>query len=164
MWSCTRTNPHAPPRGSFKRLIQAAPFRFHKVLTDNGKEFTDRKQETLEPFVLANVQLGTQARTDGWTGYANLHNLGYKHVAVSSQGDQAKTDPHLPMIHSVFGNCDAWLLGTHHGASSKQLQGYLNAFVFRFNRQFWPMVAFDSVLKIAARTEAPIYSGLYQGT
>jgi len=124
----------------------------------------NRKQETLEPFVLANVQPGTEARTDGWTGYDNLHKLGYRHVAVSIQGDQAKTDQHLPMIHLVFGNLDAWLLGTHHGVSSKHLQGYLNEFVFRFNRRFWPMVAFDSVLKIAARTEAPTYAGLYQGT
>ena len=37
-------------------------------------------------------------------------------------------------------------------------------FVFRFNRRFWPMVAFDSMLKIAACTEAPTYSELYQRT
>lgn len=115
----------------------------------------NRKRETLESFVLANTQLGTEARTDGWGGYDNLSNLGYRHVAVSIQGDQAKTDQHLPMIHIVFGNLDAWLLGTHHGVSSKHLQGYLDEFVFRFNRRFWPMVAFDSVLKIAARTETP---------
>jgi len=29
-------------RGFLKRLIKAAPFRIEKVLTDNGKEFTDR--------------------------------------------------------------------------------------------------------------------------
>ncbi|ORU94616.1 MAG: hypothetical protein A6F70_09425 [Cycloclasticus sp. symbiont of Bathymodiolus heckerae] len=74
---------------------------------------------------------------------------------MSIQGDQAKTDQHLPMIHIVFGNLDAWLLGTNHGVSSKHLQGYLDEFVFRFNRRFWPMLAFDSVLKIAARTETP---------
>ena len=34
---------------------------------------------------------------------------------------------------------------------------YLNEFVFRFNRQFWPMVGFGSVLKIAARVESPTY-------
>jgi hypothetical protein len=119
----------------------------------------NRKQETLEPFVLTNVQPGTEARTDGRTGYDNLHSLGYRHVAVPIQGDQAKTDQHLRMIHIVFGNLDAWLLGTHHGVSSKHRQGYLNAFVFRFKRRFWPMVAFDSVLKIAARTAAPTYGG-----
>ena len=47
--------------------------------------------------------------------------------------------------------------------SPKHLQGYLNDFVFRFNRRFWPMVAFHSVLKIAARVEAATYRDLYEG-
>ncbi len=67
------------------------------------------------------------------------------------------------MIHIVFGNLDTWLLGTYHGVSSTHLQGYLNEFVFRFNRRFWPMVAFDSVLKIAARVESLTYSDFYEG-
>jgi hypothetical protein len=66
------------------------------------------------------------------------------------------------MIHIMFGNLDAWLLGTHHGVSPTHLQGYLNEFVFRFNRRFWPMVAFDSVLKIAARVESLTYRGFYE--
>jgi hypothetical protein len=67
------------------------------------------------------------------------------------------------MIHIVFGNLDAWLLGSHYGVSPKHLQAYLNEFVFRFNRRLWPMVAFDSVLKIAARGEATTYRDPYDG-
>ncbi len=122
----------------------------------------NRKQETLEPMVLANVQKKAEVWTDGWTGYDNLHKLDYKHTAVPVRGDQAKTDQHLPMIHIVFGNLDAWLLGTHHGNSSAHLQGYLNEFVFRFNRRFGPMVGFDSVLKIAARVESLTYRNFYE--
>ncbi len=114
----------------------------------------NRKQETLNPMVQDNIQEGAEVRTDGWTGYDNLHKLGYRHRAVPVRGDHAKTDQHLPMIHIVFGNLDAWLLGTHHGVSSAHLQAYLNEFVFRFNRRFWPMVGFDSVLKIAAQVES----------
>ena len=51
----------------------------------------NRKQETLEPMVLANVQKYSEVRNDGWTGYDNLAKLGYKHKAVPVQGDQAKT-------------------------------------------------------------------------
>lgn len=112
--------------------------------------------------VLANVHKKAEVRTDGWTGYDNLYGLGYKHVAVSIRGDQAKTDKHLPMIHIVFGNLDAWLLGTHHGVSSAHLQGYLNEFVFRFNRRFWPMVGFESVLKIAVQVESPTVKNFYK--
>ncbi|MCP5005254.1 MAG: transposase [Planctomycetes bacterium] len=64
------------------------------------------------------------------------------------QDDHTRTDQHLPMIHIVFGNLDAWLPGTHHEVSSKHLQRYLNEFVFLFNRRFWPLVAFDSVVQI----------------
>ena len=106
--------------------------------------------------------MGAEVRTDGWTGYDNLNKLDYRHTAVPVRGDQAKTDQHLPMIHIVFGNLDAWLLGTHHGVSPTHLQGYLNEFVFRFNGRFWPMVAFDSVLKIATRVESLTYRAFYE--
>ena len=122
----------------------------------------NRKQETLDPMILANVQKKADVRTDGWTGYDNLHKLDYKHTAVPVRGDQTKTDQHLPMIHIVFGNLDAWLLGTHHGVSPAHLQGYLNEFVFRFNRRFWPMVGFDSVLKIATQMESPTNRDFYK--
>ena len=66
----------------------------------------------------------------------------------------------------VFSNLDAWLLGTHHGVSRQHLQAYLNEYVFRFNRRFWPMAAFDSVLGLAlwalAKTyerSVPVFSG-----
>jgi transposase-like protein len=133
-------------RGGHGRSLIAGRLRLQVI--------SNRKQETLEPLVLANVQKEAEVRTDGWTGYDNLHKLGYSHTAVPVRGDQAKTAQHLPMIHIVFENLDAWLLGTHHGVSPAHLQGYLNEFVFRFNRRFWPMVGFDSVLKIAARVQS----------
>ena len=142
--------------GGHGRGVIAGRLRLHVI--------PNRKQETLEPFVLENVQPGTEVRTDGWTGYDNLERLGYRHKPVSIQGDHAKMGLHLPMIHIVFGNLDAWLLGTYHGVSPKHSQSYLNEFVFRFNRRFWPLVAFNSVLKIAARVESPTYAALYKGT
>ena len=105
--------------------------------------------------MLAAVAPDSIVRTDGWTGYDNLSKLGYRHDPLAIQGDQSKTETHLPMIHIVFGNLDAWLLGTHHGVSPKHLQAYLNEFVFRFNRRFWPMVAFDSVLTFMKLGDAP---------
>jgi hypothetical protein len=126
-------------RGGHGRSVIAGRLRLQII--------PNRSQEVLESFVLENIQPGTEVRTDGWTGYENLEKLGYKHIPVAVQGDHAKTDQHLPMVHIVFGNLDVWLWGTHHGVSPKHLQGYLNEFVFRFNRRFWPLIAFDSVLK-----------------
>ena len=102
-------------------------------------------------------------RTGAWIGYEPLAAWGYGHEAVAVRGDHVKTDKYLPMIHIAFGNLNAWLLGTHHGVSPQHLQAYLNEYVFRFNRRFWPMVAFDSVLGIAVHAVAPTYAGLYEG-
>jgi transposase-like protein len=146
-----------PPmhRGGHGRGILAGRLRLQVV--------PNRKQETLVPFVKGNVASGAQVRTDAWIGYEPLTACGYAHEAVAVRGDHAKTDKHLPMIHIAFGNLDAWLLGTHHGVSPQHLPAYLNEYVFRFNRRFWPMAAFDSVLGIAVRTAAPTYEELYEG-
>ena len=122
----------------------------------------ERKQKTLEAIALANVHEKAEVRTDGWIGYDRLNKLGYNHKAVAICGDHVKTDQHLPMIHIVFGNLDSWLLGTHHGVSSTHLQGYLNEYVFRFNRRFWPMVGFESVLKIAVQMDPTTDQDFYK--
>ena len=67
------------------------------------------------------------------------------------------------MIHIAFSNLKSWLLGTHHGVSHRHLQAYLNEFVFRFNRRFYPMTAFNSALGLAAHASAPTYKKLYSG-
>jgi transposase-like protein len=142
-------------KGGHGRSVVAGRLRLQVV--------ANRKQETLVPFVQATVQPRAIVRTDGWTGYDPLEAAGYTHERVAVRGDHAITDAHLPMIHIVFGNLDAWLLGTHHGVSSKHLQAYLNEFVFRFNRRFWPTAAFDAVLRIGTQTAGPTYAGIYQG-
>jgi hypothetical protein len=49
------------------------------------------------------------------------------------------------------------------GVSPQYLQAYLNEYVFRFKRRFYPMTAFHSVLGIGVRIEAPTYEDLYRG-
>jgi hypothetical protein len=89
--------------------------------------------------------------------------LGYRHEAVVIAGDQEVTDNSLPMIHLVFSNLKPWLSGTHHGVSPRHMQAYLNEYVFRFNRRFYPMTAFKSVPGIGVRIEAPTYEDLRRG-
>ncbi len=84
-------------------------------------------------------------------------------------GDGEKIDAHLPMIHIAFSNLKTWRMGTHHGVSQQHLSAHLNAFVFRFNRRFYPMTAFASVLGIGVNLvgptyRGPTYRGLYDGT
>src|ERR1700682_2203794 len=67
-------------------------------------------------------------------------------------------------IHLVFSNLKTWINGTHHGRiEPRHLQAYLNEFVFRFNRRFYPMHSFNSGFGISARTVPPTYAQLYSG-
>jgi len=122
-----------------------------------------RGVEVLTGFVQENVAKGAVVRTDGWQGYDGLAKMGYSHEPLVLGGDPERTEAHLPMIHIAFSNLKTWLLGTHHGVSQQHLQAYLNEFVFRFNRRFYPMTAFNSVLGLAAQAMAPTYETLYSG-
>jgi len=124
----------------------------------------DRSADALTGFIKENVALGSTLRTDGWTGYPGLTEAGYCHEALTLGGDPDKAEAHLPMIHLVFSNLRTWIKGTHHSRiEPKHLQAYLNEYVFRFNRRFYPMTAFHSVLGIAARSVPPTYAQLYSG-
>jgi len=123
----------------------------------------DRGKASLEAFVGACVKKRTTVVTDAWTGYDGLSELGYRHHPITIRGDQSRTDESLPMVHLVFSNLKAWLKGTHHGVSSRHLPAYLNEFVFRFNRRFYPMSAVHSVLGIAMKSSGPTSDGLRDG-
>ena len=143
------------PRRKGKRQLYAGRLRLALV--------PSRGKSALEGFVQAAVEPGTTVVTDGWRGYGGLAALGYGHHPISINGDQTRTDESLPMIHLVFSNLKSWLLGTHHSVSARHLPAYLNEFVFRFNRRFYPMTAVDSVLGIGMRTSGPTKEALYSG-
>ena len=105
-------------------------------------------------------------KTDAHDGYRDLCEIhGYTHHSLAMAGNPENAEKHLPMIHLVFSNLKTWLYGTHHGRVEPQhLQAYLNEYVFRFNRRFYPMNSFNSVLGISTRVVPPTYAQLYSGT
>lgn len=123
----------------------------------------NRGKKALEGFVQESIDPGTSVFTDGWDGYERLPQLGYKHHQMVMEGDPEQAEAWLPMIHIVFGNLKTWLLGIHHGVSPQHLQAYCNEFTFRFNRRFYPFVAFNSLLGIGVSVESPTYDELYSG-
>jgi transposase-like protein len=143
------------PRRNGERQLYAGRLRLALVPT--------RGRPALESFVQATVEKGSTVVTDGYTGYDRLPTLGYAHHPITIGGHQSRTDESLPMIHLVFSNLKAWLLGTHHSVSPRHMQAYLNEFVFRFNRRFYPMTAVDSILGIGMKTSGPTKQALYSG-
>ncbi len=124
----------------------------------------DRTARSLLDFARDSISQQSTVRTDDWGGYAPIDvECGVLHDSVAERGDPKIAERHLPLIHVVFSNLKAWLLGTHHAVSSQHLQAYLNEFVFRFNRRYYPFNGFRSLLGIGACVEAPTYEQLYSG-
>lgn len=141
---------------SLRKLVYAGRLRLRVV---SGRGVVD-----LTRFVGDSVAQGSTVKTDGWSGYQQLPLMGYVHDPLALAGDPENAEAHLPMIHLVFSNLKTWILGTHHGAIGQQhLQAYLNEYVFRFNRRFYPMTTFNSVLGLAAHATSPTYEQLYSG-
>jgi transposase-like protein len=91
---------------------------------------------TLTDFVLDTCDLDAIIYTAHWGGYNDLGNVGYRHVKtnISASGDPAHIA--MPCVHRVASLLKRWLLGTHQGGVSiRQLDFYLDEFVFRFNRR-----------------------------
>ena len=99
----------------------------------------DASAKTLYQFVKHHVEPGSTVITDGWSGYLGIETAGYVHDRRSQRAAAARgEDPAklLPGVHRIASLAKRWLLGTHQGAADREhLPGYLNEFVFRFNRR-----------------------------
>lgn len=90
--------------------------------------------EVLATTVQTMVAVDSTVRTDGWSGYSSLQELGYTHVPIHN--DDVKNSDAIQLVHLVASLLKRWLIGTHHGAiSPKNLPYYLDEFAFRFNRR-----------------------------
>jgi transposase-like protein len=94
----------------------------------------------LGAFLKANVAAHSHLLTDGFAGYRGRDaDLGehLKHTPVV-QDESANAAAFFPIIHTLFSNIKAWLVGTHHGVSAKHLPRYLREWSYRFNRRNLP--------------------------
>ena len=92
----------------------------------------------LGAFLKANVAANSRLLTDGFAGYRGAALDEYlKHTPVV-QGEGANAGQFFPIIHTLFSNIKAWLVGTHHGVSTKHLPRYLREWSYRFNRRNLP--------------------------
>jgi transposase-like protein len=112
--------------------------------------------DNLHKFIQDHVERGSVVRTDGWTGYSGLNELGFVHrpTILAGPEDAAKR---FPRVHRVFSNLKGWIRGTHRFVSRKHLQNYLNEFSARFNARHKPIEAFNDVLRKVVLTEPRIY-------
>ena len=100
------------------------------------RRIMDVSGDSLIPFVKEAVIPGSVVHTDGWSGYSDLENAGYKHqITVISRGTELAHEV-LPRVHIAASLLKRWLNGTHQGGVQHQhLDYYLDEFTFRFNRR-----------------------------
>jgi hypothetical protein len=92
--------------------------------------------EQVVPFVQANIEPGSQVRTDGSAAYRALSKLGYDHQRNVMLGANEPSHVSMAGVHRVAALIKRWILGTHHGSVQPgHLDAYLDEFVFRFNRR-----------------------------
>lgn len=122
----------------------------------------DASGDSLRAFLVDNVAPGAAVVTDGWQGYRPATNGLYVHqpIAGASSVEASKL---LPGVHKVASLSKRWLLGTHQGSvDDAHLAGYLNEFVFRFNRRRSRSrgLVFYRVLELAAAHQPVRYREL----
>jgi ISXO2-like transposase domain/Transposase zinc-ribbon domain len=117
---------------------------------------------TLTAFVLRNVAQGSTLHGETWSGYGVLFATGYRHRLQLDTGKRDDGDEVTiaPGIHRVLSNLRTWLHGTHRGVGADHLERYLEEFAFRFNRRFYPMAAFDTLVGLTTRIEPTAYPQL----
>jgi len=91
----------------------------------------------LGAFLKANVAAGAHLLTDGFAGYRGREAALSEHLKHTPvvQDKAANAGAFFPIIHTLFSNIKAWLVGTHHGVSAKHLPRYLREWSYRFNRR-----------------------------
>lgn len=92
--------------------------------------------EHLMPFIRESVAPGAVIHSDGSPAYRKLEDLGYGHRRTVHLGSGRPAHESMPGVHRVASLLQRWIMGTHHGAvQPRQLDYYLDEFVFRFNRR-----------------------------
>lgn len=96
----------------------------------------DASGDSLIVFIKKAVEPGSLVVTDGWGGFNQVEEAGYRHRAKVVSHGQRDAATRLPRVHRVASLLKRWLLGTHQGAVSREhLEYYLDEFTFRFNRR-----------------------------
>src|SRR5450759_5352229 len=97
-------------------------------------------------------QLARMIVSDAWQGYSGIEPEVYDHQSVSqaAQKRAGGSPSAVPGVDRVTSNLKTWLRGTHHGVGADHLDAYLDEFVFRFNRRYYPMAGFATLLGLGA--------------
>lgn len=112
---------------------------------------SDFKAKTVEKFANKKIKKGSKISTDGFKAYqAQCVKKDYFHeFEIMDTNDE---NSNLKWLHILISNAKAFILGTFHGLSKRDLQSYLDEFCYRFNRRRIPHLMFDKLINSALIT------------
>lgn len=100
----------------------------------------DASSKSLGPFFKDHIHPAATIKTDKWSGYGPLEKE-YPNLERVKSGNKGSN---FPDMHRAIMMFKAWLRGTHHAV--EHLQGYLDEYCYRFNRQLMKGKIFDNLL------------------
>jgi len=108
------------------------------------------RASTILPLAREYVLPETLIYTDEYAAYERLGRTGYTHKRIRhSARVYVEGDTHTQTIDGFFGLFKNAVRGVHHGVSHKWLQGYLNEYVWRYNRREEGKAMFRDLLAAA---------------
>lgn len=99
-----------------------------------------REGAEIQGFIQTVVESGATIRSDRHKSYPTIAQKGYQHEPQKKPYSWEEVDGDderlLPRVHRTVSLLKRWYYGTYHGRINKRnLQNYLDEFVFRFNRR-----------------------------
>ncbi len=121
-------------------LIVAAEIRGKATGRIRMRHVESRTSEEIQKFIMDSIEPGATIISDQYNGYVKIVEKGYAHEPqqkpYSWENASGDDDRLMPRVHRAISLVKRWYYGTYHGRiEAKNLQTYLNEFVFRFNRR-----------------------------
>ena len=111
----------------------------------------------LKPFFDDHISREAKVKTDGWRSYKSLKKK-YKNLSQSKSNKGKNFD----VLHRFIMGLKSWLRGIH--SSVRDLQAYLNEYVFRFNRHLCKGNIFNILLKRMVNFPPRTYNQIFNVT
>jgi len=126
------------------------------------KVISSCSSENLVKFIKDNITTGSHINTDKWSGYNNVSEEGYNHIAEKILDYNVE----FKGLHNTVSLIKRWILGTFQGrTSSRHIQWYLEEFIFRFNRRTFNIgLKFDRLLEFSISHKPMTYKQIIGDT
>jgi transposase-like protein len=131
-----------------KAIVFAAVERGGRI---RAEVVPDSRASTVVPRAQQYILPGSMVFTDEFFAYERLGKTGYTHRRIKHKARiYVDGDVHTQTIDGFFGNMKSGIKGNYHAVSHKWLQGYVNEFVWRYNRRDDRRAMFLDLVEAAA--------------